>query len=227
MQVLPACIWACMKRRACPSVGPVASIRLLCVSACRSPPLDPSISPAPARASSTVPDTETHRLTATKHHHHHHTQPCPASSPSPRTVSPATSCSSSSAPPRPSTCARPSTPAIPPDAELVARNKFIKLQAQQAKTLCAGWRQRGQSERNLHDLVIKCQTLSRDLEDEIQHITQHQQAGSLRSTFRVATKMAWRQKRLDRLQKSIEAWEKVLERQLLQGLWYVRTCWPE
>lgn len=105
-----------------------------------------------------------------------------------------------------------------PDAQLVARNKFIKLQAQEAKTMCIGWTQTGQSERTLHDLVVKCQTLSRDLDDEIQHITQHQQAGSLRSTFRVMTKMAWRQKRLDRLQKSIEAWEKILERQLLQSL---------
>ncbi|KAF7533315.1 hypothetical protein G7054_g7196 [Neopestalotiopsis clavispora] len=70
-------------------------------------------------------------------------------------------------------------------------------------------------EKGLCDIATRCAIAARDLEEEVSFITSRQKQGSLASTLRIAAKTTWRKRRLDRLEKSLQEHERVLDTHLM------------
>ncbi|KEZ43322.1 hypothetical protein SAPIO_CDS4768 [Scedosporium apiospermum] len=78
---------------------------------------------------------------------------------------------------------------------------------------------RTKDDQSLDDILKKCQTSSRDLQEEVGFITGHAKNGSLASTLKVAAKTTWRKRRLDRVERQLGDIQRLVEAGLL-----VRIC---
>lgn len=76
------------------------------------------------------------------------------------------------------------------------------------------------SKRRLCELAKKCNETARALDEESKFLTGHQAKGSLRATLALAAKSNWRKKRLERLEKELQAHQRLLDSQILANIWY-------
>lgn len=62
---------------------------------------------------------------------------------------------------------------------------------------------------------------ARDLREEVNYLLNNAKQGSLTSALKVAAKMNWRKRRLDRLKNDLDKAERLLQTGLLARIWYV------
>lgn len=74
-------------------------------------------------------------------------------------------------------------------------------------------------EQQLLDTVIVCSKAARDLQEEIHFLVGHWKQGSLKSTLKVALKVSWRRRRLDRLKNDLDRAETLMQTGLLARIW--------
>ncbi|RYP31388.1 hypothetical protein DL767_005788 [Monosporascus sp. MG133] len=74
-------------------------------------------------------------------------------------------------------------------------------------------------EHRLVDIASKCNVTARALDDEVKFLVANHKKGSLKETLRVAVKANWRKNRLERLEKSLHDYQRVMETQLLASIW--------
>ncbi|KAK4461541.1 hypothetical protein QBC42DRAFT_92312 [Cladorrhinum samala] len=106
-----------------------------------------------------------------------------------------------------------------PDAILKEYGDSLSTLSAQVQTQCNNSTPQTKDEKALADLAAKCNVAARALADEADFLTSHQAKGSLVATLKIVTKTKWRQRRLERLEKSLDDYRKILETQLL-----VRLC---
>jgi|SRR3569833_113998 len=68
----------------------------------------------------------------------------------------------------------------------------------------------------LADVARKCTEAMRDLRDEVNFLTENRK--DILSVLRVATKAAWRKRRLERLEKNLGDWRQIMETSILAQL---------
>lgn len=71
------------------------------------------------------------------------------------------------------------------------------------------------SQRELDDVVKKCNKAAQNLGEEIQFIFGHHAKGSLAATLRIAAKANWRKKRLNNLEEIMQDCQRQLDTHLL------------
>lgn len=74
-------------------------------------------------------------------------------------------------------------------------------------------------EKVLLESAQKCSTAAQDLREEVRFILGNAKQGSLASALKVASKVTWRKRRLDRLKGSLEQAEKQMQSGLLTQIW--------
>lgn len=82
-----------------------------------------------------------------------------------------------------------------------------------------GKRPQADAERQLCLLATKCGTVARALREEVGFLKGHKAKGSLATTLRLAVKTNWRKQRLEKLEKSLRAYQSTLETHLLASVW--------
>ncbi|EOO03839.1 hypothetical protein UCRPA7_592 [Phaeoacremonium minimum UCRPA7] len=70
-------------------------------------------------------------------------------------------------------------------------------------------------EKSLADVAKKCNIAARALEEEAKFLIGNRAKGNLATTIKIAVKTNWRKNRLDKLEKSLEAYQRTMESQLL------------
>lgn len=77
--------------------------------------------------------------------------------------------------------------------------------------------------RKYEDILLKsattCATAARDLGEEVRFLFENAKKGSLVSALKVTTRVAWRQRRLERLRRSLDAEEQRMQTSLLAEVW--------
>ncbi|KAK1847838.1 hypothetical protein CCHR01_09495, partial [Colletotrichum chrysophilum] len=73
----------------------------------------------------------------------------------------------------------------------------------------------------LKDNATKCHAVARDLVEEIKLLLSERAKGDLAGTLKVVSKVAWRKRRLERLEKQLCAVEKQMQTGLLVRVWYI------
>ncbi|KAK7419624.1 hypothetical protein QQX98_003215 [Neonectria punicea] len=74
---------------------------------------------------------------------------------------------------------------------------------------------RNKQERQLLDIAKKCQSVARDLTEEIAFVVGHKKKGSLTATIKVAAKANWRKRRLDNIERKLNDAERLMQSGLL------------
>lgn len=64
-----------------------------------------------------------------------------------------------------------------------------------------------------------CATAASDLGEEVRFLFENAKKGSLVSALKVTTRVAWRQRRLERLRRNLEAEERRMQTSLLAQVW--------
>ncbi|KAK3994267.1 hypothetical protein QBC44DRAFT_379610 [Cladorrhinum sp. PSN332] len=106
-----------------------------------------------------------------------------------------------------------------PDAVLVKYGDSLESLSTTIQAQCNKTTPKSRDEKSLSDIAAKCNVAARALVDEAKFLTSHQAKGSLIATLKLVSKTKWRQRRLERLEKSLDDYEKILRTQLL-----VRIC---
>ena len=107
------------------------------------------------------------------------------------------------------------------DSELVENAAFLGYLSSQIYQLedTTKATSRTKDDQSLDDILKKCQTSSRDLQEEVGFITGHAKKGSLASTLKVAAKTTWRKRRLDRVERQLGDIQRLVEAGLLVRIW--------
>lgn len=77
------------------------------------------------------------------------------------------------------------------------------------------------NERSLADVAKKCNIAARALEEEVNFLMGNHAKGNLPATIKTAVKANWRKSRLEKLEKSLENYQKTMESHLLARVLYV------
>lgn len=64
-----------------------------------------------------------------------------------------------------------------------------------------------------------CATAASDLREEVRFLSENAKKGSLVSALKVTTRVAWRQRRLERLERNLDAAEQRMQTSLLAQVW--------
>lgn len=102
-----------------------------------------------------------------------------------------------------------------PDANLAELAASLQAVSSDVQTRFDTMRPKTADERRLCDIATRCAIAARDLEEEVSFITSRQKHGGLASTLQIAAKTIWRKRRLDRLDKSLQEHERVLDTHLM------------
>lgn len=106
-----------------------------------------------------------------------------------------------------------------PDAILKEYGDSLNTLSTQIQTQCNSSTPKAKDKKSLADIAAKCNVAARALADEADFLTSHHAKGSLVATLQIVAKTKWRQRRLERLEKSLDDYKRILETQLL-----VRLC---
>lgn len=71
----------------------------------------------------------------------------------------------------------------------------------------------------LLDAADKCSKAAQDLGEEIRFLVSTAKQGSLTSALKIASKVTWRQRRLERLKRNLEQVERLMKTSLLAQIW--------
>ena len=74
-------------------------------------------------------------------------------------------------------------------------------------------------QKRLFEVTTNCLSISKDLQDEIKFISDNGAKGKLTATLKVATKTAWRKRRLNTLERKLGEAEKKMQDGLLVRIW--------
>lgn len=103
-----------------------------------------------------------------------------------------------------------------PDEELQQGASVLEELAKEVK-------KHSQSGRKKYEILLKsattCATAANDLAEEVRFLFENAKKGSLVSALKVTTRVAWRRRRLERLERNLDAEERRLQTNLLAQVW--------
>lgn len=72
---------------------------------------------------------------------------------------------------------------------------------------------------SLEEMASKCQVAARELGEEVEYLHKGSKQGDLTAAVRVAVKVNWRKRRLDRLEATLAKFQAAMQSHLLYRLW--------
>lgn len=103
-----------------------------------------------------------------------------------------------------------------PDEELEQGASVLEGLAKEVKEHSRSGRKKYE---NLLKSATTCATAASDLAEEVRFLFENAKKGSLVSALKVTTKVAWRRRRLERLERNLDAEERRMQTNLLAQVW--------
>lgn len=95
----------------------------------------------------------------------------------------------------------------------------LEAVAKEAQDHHAALSYKSNTDLRLEEMASKCLVAARELGEEVQYLHKGSKQGDLATAVRVAIKVNWRKRRLDRLEAALAKYQTVMQTQLLYRVW--------